>query len=236
MPLALLYIFSSIVHAWKHILGGGVGVLLIFWLSILSYLHSITIFRYFCNGYCPTYNALMTSSQDSPKSSKSSRVLNINSRIISPGANTAAQWRDPQINSQSLLKWGKNIKAFKPSHYRGRNCRSAQAYCLSSVIGRAGSTVFGHLHMCGSLKIKFKTWNILLPCLQNITEYTMRSDTYWTTSLAVNNPNFSLHTSLSFTRQDHSLHLRYQNVDFILMTPSLLLTLKSVHRCYQHTY
>lgn len=155
MPLALLYIFSSIVHAWKHILGGGVGVLLIFWLSILSYLHSTTIFRYFCNGYCPTYNALMTSSQDSPKSSKSSRILNINSRITSPGANTASQWRDPQINSQPPLKWGKSIKAFKSSHYRGRNCRSAQAYCLGSVIGRrAVSTVLGHLHMCGSFKNK----------------------------------------------------------------------------------
>lgn len=114
-----------------------------------------TIFRYFCNGYCPTYNALMTSSQDSPKSSKSSRVLNINSRITSPGANTASQWRDPQINSQPPLKWGKSIKAFKSSHYRGRNCRSAQAYCLGSVIGRrAVSTVLGHLHMCGSFKNK----------------------------------------------------------------------------------
>lgn len=60
----------------------------------------------------------------------------------------------------------------------------------------------------------------------------MRSGTYWTTSLAVNNPNFSLHIP-QFRRQDHSLHLKYQNVDFILI-PSLLLTLKSVHHCYLH--
>lgn len=131
----------------------------IFWLSILSYLHSITIFRYFCNGmYCPTYDALMTSSQDSPRSSKSSRVLNINSRITSPGANDVAQLRDPQLNSQHPLKWGKSIQTYKPSHYRGRNCRSAQAYCLGSIIGRrAGSMVLGHLHLCGTFKMKFKT-------------------------------------------------------------------------------